>query len=90
MNDDDAVVSAPSHAELNVHLALDVHEDDAAGEADGDDDELDPEGPVEVLVAHLLGGALDEHVERPHDACDHDQVERHRAEDLATLDVVDV
>ena len=38
---------------MRVHLALDVHEDGAAGEADGDHDNLHPERPVQVVLLDL-------------------------------------
>lgn len=88
--ENNAVVLLPPNAQLQIHFTLNIHEDDAAGEADGHDDELGPEGPFDEARLDLVGGALDEHVEGPDDARDRDQVERHRAHDLALLHAVHV
>src|SRR6218665_2264674 len=47
LNVDDAVVCTPSLKQLYVHLALDVHKDEAAREANCNDDKLCPEWPFE-------------------------------------------
>ncbi|GFV30004.1 hypothetical protein TNCV_3100811 [Trichonephila clavipes] len=73
---DDAVEGSPPLEQLNVHLALDVHEDEASREPDGHHDQLGPEGPLQNTRAHLLGSAVYQHVQRPHHARYGDHVKR--------------
>ena len=47
LNRDDAVEGLEAAPQLQVDLALDVHEDEAAGEADGYNDQFGPEGPLQ-------------------------------------------
>jgi len=67
-------------------LALYVHEDEPSREADGHDHQLGPERPFEVAHLDLVGGVVDEDIERPDDARDGHDVERDGAEQLAALD----
>lgn len=47
LHGDDAVEGLEAAPQLQVDFALDVHEDEAAREADGHHDQLGPEGPLE-------------------------------------------
>lgn len=82
---DDSVEGPPPSEQLHVHLALDVHEDQSAREADRHNDQLRPEGPLEHPVAHLLGCSLDQHIQGPHHTRDGHHVERDGTKDLALL-----
>ena len=44
----DSVESSPASAQGDVHLELDVHKDETTNEADGDDDQLGPERPLQI------------------------------------------
>ena len=46
LHEDDAVESLEASPELQVDCALDVHEDDAAREANRHHDKLGPKGPL--------------------------------------------
>ncbi|CAN7975310.1 unnamed protein product, partial [Ixodes persulcatus] len=82
---DDPVEGPPATEQLDVHLALDIHEDQAPREADGHHDELGPEGPVQVALSHLFRRPVDEDVQRPDHACDRHDVERNGTEYLTLL-----
>lgn len=68
-----------------VHFTLDVHEDEASRETYPDDYELRPEGPLQISQLDLLHGTFYEHVERPDDAGDGDNMKRHGADDFSAL-----
>jgi len=59
---DDPVVRAPSAAQLDIHLALNIHEHEAASETDRNDDELRPERPFKHSGVNLFRRAVDKHV----------------------------
>ncbi|CAN7994136.1 unnamed protein product, partial [Ixodes hexagonus] len=82
---DDPVEGPPATEQLDVHLALDVHEDQAPREADGHHDELGPERPVQVALSHLFRRSVDEHVQGPYHARDGHHVEGNGTEHLTLL-----
>ena len=47
LHSDDAVEGLEAAPQLQVDLTLDVHENEATGEADGHHDQLGPEGPLQ-------------------------------------------
>lgn len=47
LHSDDAVEGLEAAPQLQVDFTLDVHEDEAAREADGHHDQLGPEGPLQ-------------------------------------------
>lgn len=47
LHSDDAVEGLEAAPQLQVDFTLDVHEDEAACEADGHHDQLCPEGPLQ-------------------------------------------
>lgn len=47
LHSDDAVEGLEAVPQLQVDLTLDVHEDEAASEANGHHDQLSPEGPLQ-------------------------------------------
>lgn len=75
----------PPITQVQVLLALDVHEDDAAGQPHRHHDQLRPEGPPNEATPHLLGGPLDQHTQRPDDAQGRRTVEQHRTEEAPPL-----
>ena len=48
LNVNDSVECSPASAQGEVHLELDVHKDETADEADGDDNQLGPKWPLQV------------------------------------------
>lgn len=84
---DDPVVRAPSAAQLDIHLALNIHEHEAASETDRNDDELRPERPFKHSSVNLFRRAVDKHVKWPDHTRDSDDVKCHWTEDLASLDL---
>ncbi len=48
-----------------LYLALNVHEYEASSESDGHDDQLGPEGPLQVAHFDLVRSAVDQNVKRP-------------------------
>ncbi|KAH9380459.1 hypothetical protein HPB48_012114 [Haemaphysalis longicornis] len=68
LDKEDSVEGPSPEEELNVHLALNQGEDEAARDADGDDDELGPKGTIQAALDCL-------YVRRPEHARDHHHVE---------------
>lgn len=58
LNQQNPIPGAPPVAQIQVLLALDVHEDDAAGQSDRHHDQLRPEGPPNQTTTDLLGCPL--------------------------------
>jgi len=84
---DDAVVGTPPATQLDVHFALNIHEHEATGETDRDNDKFGPERPLKHASVDLFGRPVDQYIQRPYNTRDGNDVERHRAEDLTSLDL---
>lgn len=67
----------PTVAQVQVLLALDVHEDDAPGKPHRHHDQLRPERPPDLSAPYLFRRPLDQHAERPDDAQAGGTVEQH-------------
>jgi len=81
----DSVESSPASAQGDVHLELDVHKDETTNEADGDDDQLGPERPLQITFSDFIRCSVDEYIQRPNDAGDGDGVKSDGAHNFPSL-----
>ena len=58
------------NSQKDLHTHLDIHEDHATRETDGNDNQFGPKWPFQVPFRNLFRGAINEDVEAPNHTCD--------------------
>lgn len=90
LNKQDSVPCLPAMAEMQIGLALNVHEDNPSSQSHGDHRQLRPEGPIYQTPLDIVGGPFDEHTQRPDDAQGSRTVEQNRAAQSSPLNAGNV
>ena len=85
LNHNSPVVSFPLLTNLNVHFALNVHEDQPSSEANCNNHKLCPEWPLQLSRLDFFSGSIYQYIEGPDHAGDRYHVERDGAAQLLPL-----